>query len=207
MMPSPDVSSTDVSSTDVSSTDALMLLGKSRRIKDKPFTLIGNRPLFSYGYNTLKQIFERVYIVCCIGLEVELDKYPCVVTEDLGVGPLGGIYAGAKSSNAEYIFVTGCDMPLLDKENICFLASNLAGDGVVPVNEDGLPEPLHAFYHREKILEILTDLEGKGKISDVIDKMNMIRIPIKELNALSFKNINTKKDLQWFIEFTKKWST
>ncbi len=193
--------------------DALMLMGKSTRMRDKPFTLVGGRELFRYGYETLKGIFNRVYIVCAEGLEGRLAGYPdlSVVTEDYDIGPLGGIYAGAKHSSAEFIFVAGCDMPLLNREVIRFMSSQAERDGIVAVNEEGLFEPLHAIYRRRRILELFNpETLGKDRrLSKMIGSMDVKRIFAEELKRyerelLTFKNINTPEGVAWFEGFLER---
>ena len=183
--------------------EAVMLMGKSERIRDKPFTKIKGKELFKYGHETLKRVFRDVLIVCVNDMGDRLGGYRFVV-EDYGIGPLGAIYGGAGNTTSEYIFVTGCDMPLLSEKAIGFLCGKVKRDGVVPVYGDGKLEPLHSLYRRKKILE-LDILKGGGRIMDLIREMDMEFIPVNEIKRydpglLTFRNINTGGDIRDFVK-------
>ncbi|MBU4202004.1 MAG: molybdenum cofactor guanylyltransferase [Candidatus Altiarchaeota archaeon] len=183
---------------------AIMLAGESRRIPDKPFAGFRGRELMLHGYDILNGIFPNILIVCNKKIEPrikELIPESPIIFEDLNIGPLGGILEGMKNLNSEYVFVTACDMPFLNPEVIEFLCREAEKDGAVPLNSENLPEPLHAVYRREKVLE-LSDLclEG-GKVTNLIERMNPKLIPaakIKEYdsNLMTFKNINNLEDLE-----------
>lgn len=188
--------------------DALMLLGVSERIKDKPFVSIRGEPLFSHGYKTLRSLF-RTFLVCSRSLEGRLSSYPDVVVEDFDAGPLGAIYAGAQASDADFLFVAGCDMPFLNKELILFLSSLIEKDGVVPLNEKRLPEPLHAFYRRERVLDVLKSMSLNRRVSSLFDGMDLLMVSPDDLKRfdsqlLSFRNINSLDDVRWFYSVSAK---
>jgi len=181
-----------------------MLAGESRRIPDKPFAGFRGKELLLHGYETLKKIFPDILIVCNEKLEPRLNelisKSP-IISESLNIGPLGGILEGMKNLNSEYVFVTGCDMPFLNQAVIKFLCSEAERDGVVPLNNDNLPEPLHAVYRREKVLELEDLCLSGGKVTNLIDRMDVKLIPaakIKEYdsNLMTFRNINNLEDLE-----------
>jgi molybdopterin-guanine dinucleotide biosynthesis protein A len=189
--------------------DALMLMGRSERMRDKPFIKVGGMELFTYGYKTLTEVFARALIVCERSLEEKLKNYPDldVVTESHEVGPLGGIYEGAKHSGAEFIFVTGCDMPLLSGRVLEFLCTLIGKDGVVVVNEKGYFEPLHSIYRRERVLDVLREiLKKERKISKMIEQMDVKHISTEKLREyderlLTLRNINTHEDIHMLEKF------
>jgi len=181
-----------------------MLAGESRRIPDKPFIKFRGKELLLHGHVVLKKIFPDILIVCNKKLEPRLKELipeSPIISESLNIGPLGGILKGMRNLGSNYVFVTGCDMPFLSKEVIEFLCNEAEKDGAVPLNNENLPEPLHAVYRREKVLE-LEDLCLKGgKVTNLIDRMDVKLIPatkIKEYdsNLMTFKNINTSEDLE-----------
>jgi len=180
--------------------EALMLIGKSRRIKDKAFIRFRGKDLFRHGYETLNEIFSNVLLVCNKNLEVRLQDFQ-IISEDLDVGPLGGIYEGMKNLNSDYVFVTGCDMPFISRRVIEFLCHEAEDDGVIPLNEDGRPEPLHSIYRREKVLELKDVCLSGGSMKNLIEKMNPKFISAEEIkkydpDLTTFRNINTKEDLE-----------
>ena len=184
---------------------AIMLAGESRRIPDKPFARFRGKELLLHGYETLKKIFPDILIVCNKRIEhriKELIPESPIISEDLNIGPLGGILKGMKNLSSEYVFVTACDMPFLNQAVIEFLCSEADKDGAVPLNNDNLPEPLHAVYRREKVLELEGLCLSGGKVTNLIDDMDVKLIPaakIKEYdsNLMTFKNINNPEDLEY----------
>ncbi|MCS3924860.1 molybdenum cofactor guanylyltransferase [Methanosalsum natronophilum] len=121
-----------------------------------------------------------------------------------GIGPLEGIFQGAKIASSKYIFITAVDMPFINKnviELICKYAQNY--DAVIPIWENGRLEPLHSVY-RTNILIKESDRSIKRGERYVIAPIrnfenifylntNIIRSIDPELK--SFTNINTHKDL------------
>ncbi len=185
-------------------TQVIMLAGESRRIPDKPFAGFRGKELLLHGYGILKKIFPDVLVVCNKRIEPrmkELIPESPIIFEDLNIGPLGGILEGMKNLSSKYVFVTGCDMPFLNQAVIEFLCSEAEKDGVVPLNSENLPEPLHAVYRREKVLELEDLCLSGGKVTNLIDGMDVKLIPaakIKEYdpNLMTFKNINNPEDLE-----------
>lgn len=182
---------------------ALMLLGESRRIKSKPFVRVFGKELFLYGHEILREVFNGVTVVASTKIRDRIRKYDVsVVYEDHDVGPLGGIYEGAKNIGGKYFFVAGCDMPFLKKEVIEFMKERVGGDGLIPLHPNGMLEGLHAFYRRKKTIEVLDKiLPEKHRITELINEMKVGYIPVEEIREydsrlLSFMNVNTSDDLK-----------
>ncbi len=190
---------------------AVMPLGRGTRIENKPFVRIDGRELFLYGYEILTELFDNVLIVCRNDVFGILKDYKIknVISENKNIGPVGGIYEGAKNLKSEYVFVAGCDMPFLNSRVIEFLCSLVEGDGIVPVHENGNLEPLHSIYRREKMIEVIEKIGDERRISKVIEKMNVRFIPAGELRVydkelLTFRNINTMDDVAWMEDYLNK---
>lgn len=183
---------------------AIMLAGESRRIPNKPFIKFRGKELMLHGYGILKEIFPDVLIVCNERIEPgikELIPESVVISESLDIGPLGGILEGMKNLSSKYVFVCGCDMPFLNREVIGLICSEADKDGAVPLNDENLPEPLHALYRREKVLALEELCLKGGKVTGLIERMDMKIIPsdrIREYdsNLMTFRNINTIGDLE-----------
>ncbi len=192
---------------DPSEMQALMLLGKSTRIEDKAFIKFKGKELFLHGYEILNGIFQSVLIVCDNSVEnklMELNSDYEVVPESLNVGPLGGIYVGMQNLSSDYVFVSGCDMPFLSRSVIEFLCNEIGKDGVIPLGGGGRPEPLHAIYRREKILELGKLCLKGGRATNLIGKMNLKIVPADKIREydpglMTFRNINTKEDVKSIV--------
>jgi len=189
--------------------EAIILAGRSTRLKDKAFIKINNKEIFRYGYEVLEEIFKEVKIIC--NKQVCQKFFPLainIIEENLNIGPLGAIYVGMNNTKSGYVAVFACDMPFLNKDLIEFLCSKVTGDGIVPLNDRGQIEPLHAIYKREEVLNVLDSetLEEGGRIQKMLDRLDMRYIQASEIKKfdpelLSFRNINTKDDLKWMMEF------
>lgn len=190
---------------------AVMPLGRGTRIENKPFVRINGRELFLYGYEILTELFDNVLIVCRNDVLERVKGYGVknIISENRRIGPIGAIYEGAKNLKSEYVFVAGCDMPFLNREVIGFLCKSVEGDGIVPVHENGMLEPLHSIYKRGKIIDVIEKIGEERRISKMFENMDIKFIPAKELRIydnelLTFKNINTPEDVAWMEEWIKR---
>jgi molybdopterin-guanine dinucleotide biosynthesis protein A len=96
---------------------ALILAGgnSSRFGTDKAFVPFNNTTLIEHIIEQLNTIFTEVIISAQDPLKY--DHLHLTVCQDLlqKTGPLGGIHAGLKTANSDYLFVTACDMPFISK--------------------------------------------------------------------------------------------
>ncbi|KXS41009.1 MAG: molybdopterin-guanine dinucleotide biosynthesis protein [Methanolobus sp. T82-4] len=127
------------------------------------------------------------------------------VTDQLrNIGPLGGMLEGFKKASGEYVFVVACDMPYLNRELISLLFERSGGhDAVLPVNNSGKNEPLHAVYRRRPMLSEIEKCVDKGlrsvmaPVSALDDVLFLESAEISKIDKdlLSFTNINTARDM------------
>jgi molybdopterin-guanine dinucleotide biosynthesis protein A len=182
--------------------DALMLMGEASRLKDKPFVSVAGKPLFRHGWDVLVGVFDNALISCVPSVEKKLKAFniPYVLDEE-EAGPLSGIRAGFRALSSDYVFVVGCDMPLIRADVIRHLIPYVKDDGLILQRDDGFTEPLHAFYAREKTLKTIKELlPEKRRMTDFIALLNIVRYPAGELRAYDssphfLSNVNTQKEL------------
>ena len=124
-----------------------------------------------------------------------LPKHPGVIQIcDIkkGIGPSGGIQAGAYYAKGEYFFVTACDMPMISCQIISFLFESSAGyDAAVPLWEDGKIEPLCAVYRAEAVLQYYKKSSAR-RLTSLVENINAKMIPVIELRKFD-------KDLKTFL--------
>jgi len=190
---------------------AVMPMGKSKRIENKPFVKFNSKFLFMHGYEILSKIFPT-FLVCHPDVEgkvKEILKDRNIISDTLNIGPLGALYLAAKGMTCDYIFFVGCDMPFLNREVIKFMCGQIDNNigGVVLKREKF--EPLHAIYGRKFVLETAGKMikNNERKISGMIekntDRFNIIDIDNSELKKfdpeIKFLNdIDTADDLKKF---------
>lgn len=120
-------------------------------------------------------------------------------------GPLAGLCVGLKAvaDDAEAVYLTGCDVPLLRPEFIREMISRLTGqvDAVVPVDDRYL-HPLAAVYRRRLLPEAerliaADDLRPRS----LIDSCRAVRVFVEELCNIdpeldSLRNMNTREEYE-----------
>lgn len=120
-------------------------------------------------------------------------------------GPLAGLYGSLSAVGDEWLFLTGCDMPRLDPAAIAWLADRLRArspppDALVPVDSDGEPEPLHAFYRRDAVADAGRRLRPDAGLRTLLDALSdPATVPIRTAPsdaslAASVANVNTERE-------------
>lgn len=189
--------------------------GKSSRMGfDKQLLKIDERRLMDSLIHKLNKDFEEIIIVTnrpelYIGLshkiigDILLDK-----------GPLGGIHAGLSVSSSKYAFVVACDMPNINMDYISFMKERLIDrDSFGCVTRFGQwIEPFSSFYSKDLINHIGEYLEtNKKSINGLIKDLNITYIDEDDARRFSpnwhmFLNLNTKEDLNNYLENISGWS-
>lgn len=196
--PSPD------STTINSITAAILAGGSSRRMgRDKALLPVRGIPLIETIYRTLAPLFSEVLIVT--NTPEAYGDLPCPKVPDLhpGEGSLAGLQAALVHASHPRIFVVACDMPMLSPgliRHICSIEGDW--DVVVPVNEEGHLEPLHALYGRSALDEIQKSLaRGDKSIRRLYDRLRTRQVRWEEIRdiegaAASFRNLNTPREYE-----------
>ena len=117
-------------------------------------------------------------------------------------GALGGLQAALAACQREWAIIVACDLPFVTPELFNFLASLRAKhEAVVPLQQDGRPQPLAALYRvdpcRQRAAELIE--AGRRRPLDLLQLVNTRWVPFIELTNLTqaqkfFVNINTPED-------------
>ena len=185
-------------------TGVILAGGASRRMgSNKALLEFGGTSLVERVYHTMSKLFNEVILVT--NTPEEFAFLPCRTVADryLDAGAIAGLHAGLAASSTERIFAVACDMPFLNPELIKLLcASKNDCDAVVPVNREGLREPLHAVYSRS-ILPVLQEIieRDERSILDLLDKIETTLVTRDIFQTIagaeeSFRNVNTPEDYQ-----------
>lgn len=124
----------------------------------------------------------------------------CTVDRRRGLGPIGGLHAGALTASGDALFVVACDMPCVNAGVVAHLFSLLDGrEAVIPCWREGMYEPLHAVYDREALRRYLED-HHELSLRAMIRTLDCRYVPVESLRALdpelrTFTNINRVDDL------------
>lgn len=183
-------------------TGVILAGGASRRMgTNKALLKMGDTPLIEGVYRTLAALFHEVIIVT--NTPEEYAFIPCRKVADIypGFGAIAGLHAGLAASRTERVFVAACDMPFLNPDLIRQLCNSSAEvDAVVPLNGEGLREPLHAVYARSAAETARQVIEQDEKsILIVLDRIRTRLVTPEALRSISaaeesFRNVNTPEE-------------
>jgi molybdopterin-guanine dinucleotide biosynthesis protein A len=129
--------------------------------------------------------------------------HPGVVslTDEVGEGPIAGLYRGLSSCRSAYLYVTACDMPFLHAPYIRYMEEQI--QAVQPeacvARRRGRYEPFNAFYHKDSAPCLLRAIQQKRYgIHHALEEMRLHVIDEETLNRFNdtmFFNINRQEDL------------
>lgn len=148
----------------------------------------------NFSYKEIKEL-ERM------GLKVIVDEYD-------DIGPIGGIYSSLKNCKEEYLFITACDMPRINKYLIDELKAHIEDNiDAVLFSKNKLIYPLGAIYSK-KLIPYIEDLilQGDYKLLNLIKNSNFTELPLEDTNLSDeiFININTPKEYDELIKYYNK---
>ena len=175
--------------------------GKSTRMgADKAFLALDGRTLLARALDLARSVTHDVRIVG----EASKFRVFAPVVEDLfpACGPLGGIHAALRASEAELNLILAVDMPFVPPALLPFLITRARSSAamVTVARAGGGWQPLCAVYRREFADVAESALrEGRYKIDALFDPGRTQVIGEEEFEAAGFsasvfRNLNTKED-------------
>ena len=179
----------------------ILVGGKGKRFgKDKALLEVNSEPILLRTFRILSAVFKKEPLI--IG-RMALHGFNPIRDLIKGAGPIGGLYTALMSSDANFIFLTACDMPFINENLLSYMLNHVSCDMDVYIPRfDGLIEPLFAFYNRS-LLEPMKRVvfSGRYPVREVLKYGNVRYIEKDEISKfdpefLTFFNINTKEDYQ-----------
>jgi molybdopterin-guanine dinucleotide biosynthesis protein A len=117
-------------------------------------------------------------------------------------GPLAAVLSVHKKYPAENLFVTACDMPMMEIVVIQGLLNQYkkeAGYDAYVYTNEGEPEPLCGIYAAGGLAAIKAMYERgellKHSMKFMLDHLSVVRTPVPQEWKIYFRNINTHADL------------
>jgi len=192
---------------------AILAGGKSTRMGfDKQELRVNGEPLTARLIRALQLDFDQVVVVTArpelyqdLDVETISDIFP-------GRGPLAGIHAALQFTQAEYMYVTACDMPNYDPRMTALLRSVIAEhepDACV-VRQGTWFEFFHAAYGRTALAVLESILQGDiPSIGTFLRGISTHHIPEDDVRKITpdwelFRNLNTPVDHQEYLISTVK---
>lgn len=194
-------------------TGVILAGGENKRMPvSKAFIKIDRETIIEKNLKIIKQMFSEVFIVTN-----QPELYVYLKTPLLGDaynvrGPMTGVFTSLLNSSTKWVFISACDMPFIDKEIIKYMASKRDNyDAVLPTTpikggqRGDFAEPLFAFYSKRLMVSMERALftDKKGMKDFLMDKrVKYIRteeIKKSDVKAMSFINLNTPADIQFYL--------
>jgi molybdenum cofactor guanylyltransferase len=185
----------------------ILVGGEARRAngQEKYFFRYEGRTFIERLIATLEQVADEIILVAKDPEQCKrfhhLSGVRCITDIRPGIGPIGGLHAGALAARGDSLFVSACDMPCIDAGVVRYLFEALGnGDAAIPSWNYDMIEPLHAVYRRSVLLSYLRDHESYS-LRPMIRKINTRYVQVEELRQFdptlrTFTNINKLEDLE-----------
>jgi molybdopterin-guanine dinucleotide biosynthesis protein A len=181
--------------------EAFILAGgaSSRMGTDKSQLLIDEQTLVERITARLLEITDLITIV---GKPPTASRLPTVPDVYPHWGALGGLHAALTACRHEWAVVVACDLPYVTPALFEHLATlRVDHEAVVPVQNDGRPQPLAALYRIDPCRQRATELieAGRRRPLDLLERVNTRWVSFSEIRNLDqaerfFVNINTPED-------------
>ncbi|MDD1676824.1 MAG: molybdenum cofactor guanylyltransferase [Methanomicrobiales archaeon] len=172
---------------------------------EKYFFRLGGKTFIERLIDTVQGTVDEILLVTKSEEQCERFSHfsPVVCVPDIrkGMGPIGGIHAGALHARGDLVFVAACDMPCINREIIEFLFSHIGDhDAIIPRWDHDRLEPLHAVYRREVLLRYLATHTSLS-LRDMVRNLHARYVSVEDLRKmdpalLTFTNINRIEDLE-----------
>lgn len=185
-------------------TAAILCGGKSSRMGfDKCIIKIGDKYLTEIIGEQLEEVFDEIILISNDLNKFNDIKYKVVKDIIPDSGPMGGIYSALKYASSNNVFITACDMPVINTDFIRYMIETINNknvEGAVSLKSNYI-EPLYAFYSTGMIERFESHIKkGSFKLLSVIKESNMHYIQESEVKGFSrdmsiFTNLNYKTDL------------
>ena len=184
----------------------ILVGGEARRAngQEKYFFVYEGKTFIERLIGTLQEVVDEIILVAkdpdqCRRFD-HIAGVRCITDIRPGIGPIGGLHAGALAAHGEMLFVSACDMPCIDAGVVQYLFSAIGdGDAAIPSWNYDMIEPLHAVYRRSVLLDYLQDHESYS-LRPMIRSIRTRYVPVEELRKYdpalkTFTNINKLEDL------------
>jgi len=188
--------------------------GQSRRMgQDKALLPFLGQPLISRVVRRLSPIADEVLITTNKPEEYKFLKLPLFSDLIPNRGALGGLHTALKAARCPYVAVVACDMPFINPKLLSAqydLLVDRKADIVIPKLAGGL-EPFHAIYRRDACLPHIAAAiqDDEWRVDSWFHKVNLLSftqdmIVQYDPQLLSFRNVNTPKELEGAIQLARK---
>lgn len=181
--------------------------GASRRFgSSKPGALFLGRPMLQWVVEAAAAVVDEIAVVAAPGQELPglVATIPLRRVDDAVAfeGPLSGLRTGLPEVTGDWVFVLGCDMPLLTSSTLSALARMRDDHDAVMPRPGGRWQPLAALYHRAALKSAADQAwnEGKHSLHAIIDRLRVVDPAVVDpawdrTNSAETRSANTPAEL------------
>jgi molybdopterin-guanine dinucleotide biosynthesis protein A len=179
----------------------ILVGGEARRAngEEKYFFTYGGRTFIERLISSLNSVTDEIIIVArdpaqCTRFS-HIDGVQCITDIRKGIGPIGGLHAGAKAARGELVFVAACDMPCVNQDVVSYLFDVIGDyDAVIPCWNREMYEPLHAVYRRPALISFFNNHKARS-LRAMVGNMKTKYVSVEDLRKYdrsleTFTNIN-----------------
>jgi molybdopterin-guanine dinucleotide biosynthesis protein A len=160
--------------------------------RSKPEVLLAGRPLVSYPVAALREVCERVAVVCKRGTSLPtLGGAERWDEPDVPRHPLTGIVHALEHAGGEPVLVCAADMPFVTADACRTLVAAPNKALAVVAAADGVLQPTFAVY-APQALGTLRAAPDDARLTDTVEELNPTRVAFP---ARLVKSVNTPKEL------------
>jgi len=185
----------------------ILVGGEARRAngQEKYFFVYEGRTFIERLIDSLRPVVDEIILVARDPEQCKrfyaIEGVRCITDIRTGIGPIGGLHAGAMAARGDYIFVSACDMPCIESSVVRYLFESIDNyDAAIPSWNYDMIEPLHAVYRRSVLMDYLKSHDSLS-LRPMIRSINTRYVPVEELRQFdpglrTFTNINKLEDLE-----------
>lgn len=176
--------------------------GKSSRFgKDKSLLMWNNQLIMQRLVSSCKVFAQEILIV-----SNQQNKFKIEGTKELSdiypdMGPLGGLHTGLYAASCEKVFLTACDMPLMDARLAEEMLEQLdTYEAVLPCCE-GRFQPMFTVFQRRPALLAAEEMlqRGEQKMLLLLQRLHTKYVECSSDTEQAFFNMNYLQDYHWLI--------
>ncbi|MDQ6965088.1 MAG: molybdenum cofactor guanylyltransferase [Mariprofundales bacterium] len=181
---------------------AVVLAGgdSTRMGSDKARALLAGKPMLSHVLEQLTPLFEQVVVsVRRLRSDVVCQQ---LVDNSADRAPMVGIRRAVAEVSTQWLFVTGCDMPLISVPLLQEMASRRGSCDAVVASVGGCAQPLFAFYAKSALPVLSAHMkQGQRSMVRLLEVLDCHRVAEEEVRVLdpeliSFTSIDTVEELK-----------
>lgn len=176
--------------------------GKATRMggQDKGLITLNGRPLIEHVHTILSAQTHDLLINANRNIEAYHEYAPVVGDEFQDFpGPLGGIHAGLKHANCDWVGFVPCDSPCISSDLVARFQNAIQADSDILVAHDGDHlQPVFTLFHKRVLPKLEAFLKrGDRKIILLYQECVTHRVDFSDA-AQCFINLNTPEELEQF---------